>query len=93
MDSRDLDTVTDGVRATLVDVLGIDPLDVADADTPLLGELPELDSLGIVELAAALEDRFGVVLEDDDFTGDTFATVGSLAEVVAARLPASAPVT
>lgn len=54
-------------------------------DTGLFGELPELDSLGVVELAAALEDRFGIEIDDEDFTGDVFETVGSLTDFVASR--------
>jgi acyl carrier protein len=62
-----------------------------DASTPLFGELPELDSLGVVELAVALENRFGIQVDDEDFTGEVFETVGTLAAFVAARLgqPAS----
>ena len=51
-------------------------------DTGLFGELPELDSLGVVELAAALEDRFDIVVDDADFTGEVFETVGTLADFV-----------
>jgi acyl carrier protein len=67
----------------LVHVLGIeDRRDSLDADTALLGELPELDSLAVVELAVALEERFGIVIDDDDFTGEIFDTVGTLAAFV-----------
>lgn len=75
------------VRDVLVRVLGIeDRAGEIDADTPLLGELPELDSLGVVELAAALEDHFDIVIDDDAFTGEVFATVGSLAAFVASEV-------
>ncbi|WP_206516100.1 phosphopantetheine-binding protein [Nocardioides pantholopis] len=74
------------VVEVLVATLGIeDRAATLDAATPLLGELPELDSLGVVELAVALEERFDIVVDDDDFTGDVFETVGSLAAFVAAR--------
>ena len=76
-----------GVRDVLVRVLGIeDRAAEIDAATPLLGELPELDSLAVVELAQALEDHFGVVVDDDAFTSDVFATVGSLARFVDGEL-------
>jgi acyl carrier protein len=48
------------------------------ADTPLLGALPELDSMAVVTLLAGLEDHFGVALPDDEIDGSVFATVGSL---------------
>jgi acyl carrier protein len=51
-------------------------------ETPLLGAVPELDSLAVAGLLTALEDRFGVVIEDDEIDGAVFATVGSLAEFV-----------
>jgi acyl carrier protein len=54
-------------------------------DTALLGALPELDSMAVVSLIAGLEEQLGLV-DDDDIDGDTFATVGSLADFVAARL-------
>jgi acyl carrier protein len=70
----------------LVHVLEIeDRRDTIDAGTPLLGELPELDSLAVVELAVALEERFGIVIDDEDFTGEIFDTVGTLAAFVEAK--------
>ncbi|WP_298235081.1 acyl carrier protein [uncultured Azohydromonas sp.] len=57
-------------------------------DTPLLGALPELDSMGVVALLGGLEERFGLVLADDEIEGATFATVGTLTDFVAARLAA-----
>jgi acyl carrier protein len=56
------------------------------ADTPLLGAVPELDSMAVVTLITTLEERFGLVIDDDDVTGDTFATVGSLTQFVADTL-------
>jgi acyl carrier protein len=58
------------------------------AETPLLGAIPELDSMAVVTLITALEDQFGLVVDDDDIDGSTFATVGSLAEFVSGKLAA-----
>lgn len=55
------------------------------ADTPLLGAIPELDSMAVVALITALEEHFGFVIEDDEISGDTFTTVGSLERFVAAK--------
>jgi acyl carrier protein len=52
------------------------------AETPLLGALPELDSMAVVSLIASLEQHFGVMLPDDELDGRVFATVGSLATFV-----------
>lgn len=51
-------------------------------DTALFGALPELDSLGVVALVAALEEEFDITIDDDEFGADLFETVGSLAEFV-----------
>ncbi len=53
--------------------------------TPLLGALPELDSMAVVSLITALEESFGIAVDDDGIDGSTFATVGSLVDFVAAK--------
>lgn len=55
-------------------------------DTPLLGAIPELDSMAVVSLITALEEQLGVMLEDDEIDGSTFATVGSLVDLVQSKL-------
>lgn len=57
-----------------------------DRSTPLLGAVPELDSMAVLTLITSLEERFGLVIDDDDIDGDTFATVGSLLAFVEAKL-------
>ena len=59
-----------------------------DAATPLVGAIPELDSMAVVTLITTIEDRFGIVVDDDEISGDTFATVGSITEFVAGKLAA-----
>jgi acyl carrier protein len=46
--------------------------------TPLLGHVPELDSLAVVNVLTAMEERFGVTVADDEISADTFETVGTL---------------
>ena len=76
-------TTLDSVRNVLVKVLGIqDRAATLDASTQLFGSIPELDSLAVVELAAALEEEFDFQIDDDDFTGDVFETLGSLTQFV-----------
>jgi acyl carrier protein len=55
-------------------------------DTHLIGAIPELDSMAVVALITTLEERFGLVVDDDDIDGGTFATVGSLTDFVSAKL-------
>jgi len=57
-------------------------------DTPLLGAIPELDSMAVVSLITSLEERLGIVIDDDDIDGATFSTVGSLVDLVAGKLEA-----
>jgi acyl carrier protein len=75
--------VFDEVKAVLVRTLGIeDRSDDLTPDTELFGSLPELDSMAVLELVEALEERFGIDIGDDELTGETFATLGSLTEFV-----------
>lgn len=57
-------------------------------DTPLLGAIPELDSMAVVSLIGGLEERFGIMVDDDDIDGQTFASVGSLIDFVQAKAAA-----
>ena len=56
--------------------------------TPLLGAIPELDSMAVVALLTSIEETFGLAVEDDDIDGSTFATVGSLVDFISAKLTA-----
>jgi acyl carrier protein len=81
--------VTQEVIRLLDEVLSLNGRSSAfTAETPLLGAIPELDSMAVVTLITALEDQFGLVVDDDDIDGSTFATVGSLAEFVSGKLAA-----
>ena len=74
------------VKTLLIDVLNLGPSGQSlDADSPLLGSLPELDSMAVVTLIGALEEHFGITVDDDDISASTFATLGSLAAFVAER--------
>jgi acyl carrier protein len=74
------------VKNLLIDVLNLGPAGQAlTADSPLLGSLPELDSMAVVTLIGALEEHFGIAVDDDDISASTFATLGSLAGFVAER--------
>jgi acyl carrier protein len=73
------------LRAILVDVLALDQGRVAgfEADTPLFGALPELDSQAVAGLLTEIEDRFDIIVEDDDVDGDLLETYGALLQFVA----------
>jgi acyl carrier protein len=83
-----LDTQTEVLRI-LDEVLSLGGRVMTDdAATPLLGAVPELDSMAIVTLISTLEERFGILVDDDEISGDTFATLGSLTHFVASKLAA-----
>ena len=60
--------------------------------THLLGSVPELDSMAVVSLITGIEERFGIIIDDEEIDGNLFADVGSLSDFVASKLarPASA---
>ena len=57
-------------------------------DSPLLGGLPEFDSMAVVTVVTMIEDELGVTIEDDELSADVFATVGSLVEFVEQKVAA-----
>ena len=54
--------------------------------TPLLGAVPELDSMAVVGVINLMEERFDFFVEDDEIDGATFATVGTLVEFIQGKL-------
>lgn len=80
---------TDHVRTLLSQLLQLGPrADLLQADTPLLGALPELDSMAVVSVLTGLEEHFGFTVEDDEISADTFTTFGSLVDFVEQKLSA-----
>lgn len=53
--------------------------------TQLIGSIPELDSMAVVSVLTAIEEEFGVSIEDDDMDAAVFQTVGSLAAFIAEK--------
>ena len=75
------------VIKTVCTVLGLDNARAAlSADTPLLGSIAELDSMAVVSILTALEDRFGIAVDDDEVDGRTFASIGSLTSFVEGKI-------
>ena len=78
-----IDDVKNILKSTLQ--LG-DAAEKFDASTPLLGSIPELDSMAVVTVITSLEEAFDIFVEDDDINADTFETVGSLSDFVDKKL-------
>ena len=68
------------LRALLADVLGMDAARIArfEEATELFGALPEFDSMAVATLLTGIEERFGVLIEDDDVDAEDFANFGTL---------------
>lgn len=81
-DKTDID-----LRSLLNDVLGLGPARAAalTADSGLFGALPELDSMAVAGLLTEIEDRFDVVIEDDEVDGDMLGTFGDLLAFIRAK--------
>ena len=60
--------------------------DQLTADSPLLGAIPELDSMAVVMILTAMEEHFGFSVDDDEISADTFQTLGTLTAFVEQKL-------
>jgi acyl carrier protein len=80
----------DDVKAILGNVLqlGTTRTDRLARDSQLLGGIPELDSMAVLSVIAALEESFEIVVQDDEVTTTNFETVGSLTDFVERKLSA-----
>jgi len=56
------------------------------AESPLLGAIPEFDSMAVVTVLTAIEEQFGIAIDDDEVDAEIFATVGTLTEFVEQKL-------
>ncbi|MBY0283014.1 MAG: acyl carrier protein [Sphingomonas sp.] len=75
------------LRSVLSDVLGISAARAAafDPDTGLFGALPEFDSMAVMTVLTELEDRLGILIEEDEVDGDVLGTFGALTAFAAAK--------
>jgi acyl carrier protein len=77
------------VRKILADTLQLGSrAQKLNAASPLLGSLAELDSIAVVSVITAIEENFAFTIADDEISADTFATLGSLAAFVDAKISA-----
>lgn len=76
------------IKTILADVLSLDVAakDALTEQSSLLGSIPELDSMAVVNLITALEEHFDIVVDDDEISATTFETLGSLNAFVQQKL-------
>jgi acyl carrier protein len=75
------------LRAILKDVLALSDEQVAGFNdtTPLFGALPELDSMAVAGVLTEIEDRLGIVIDDDEVDGEMLETFGALTTFAASK--------
>jgi len=80
-------SIVAAVAALLGETLALAPAVTASLtrETALFGNLPELDSMAVATVLTALEDRFHILIDDDEVSGAIFETVGALAAFVASK--------
>lgn len=69
------------LNTLLADILELDTSRF-DKDTELLGALPEFDSMAVIKIITAMEDLFGIDVDDDDIEASMFETVGTLMDYI-----------
>lgn len=76
------------LKQVLCDVLGLNPEEVSEftADTGLFGHLPELDSMAVAGLLTEMEDRFDIMIDDEDVDGEMLETYGGLLDFAEAKV-------
>jgi acyl carrier protein len=85
-------TISDQIIALLGESLGLrDVQRRLTRTSPLLGHLPELDSMAVLAVIQAIERRFRITIEDDEISADTFESVASLSAFVEAKQASSRP--
>jgi acyl carrier protein len=75
------------IKNILTDVLSLgDRKNSLNENSPLLGSIPELDSMAVVNLLTSLEEHFGISIDDDEIGASAFETLGSLTKFVDQKL-------
>ena len=81
--------MVDDIREILRDTLQLgDRANQLTASSPLLGAVPEFDSMAVVTVLTMVEEEFGIEIDDDEVSADVFETVGSLANFVSQKVNA-----
>src|SRR5690606_1464572 len=85
--NQDGDATDTGLRQILQETLGLAGARVAafGPESGLFGHLPELDSMAVAGLLTEVEDRFGIVIDDDEVDSEMLETYGALLDFVRAK--------
>lgn len=79
--------ILDDVKDALVGALQIQAgTESWSRETPLLGHIPELDSMAVVAVLTNIEEEFDIEIEDDEISAEVFENLGSLTDFVAGKV-------
>ena len=79
--------VEEKVKSILAQVLGIgERVSALNAQTQLLGGIPDFDSMAVVSVLTVIEEEFGFMIDDDEVSAETFETIGALVDFVEKKL-------
>ena len=80
-------STADTLRMILRDTLQIgERAKAMQPGSPLLGRVPELDSLAVASVVTAIEERFHIVVDDDEISAELFETFVTLTDFVHSKL-------
>jgi len=80
-------TVVDQVKLILGDVLQNSEAAASYTENTLLyGNIPDFDSMSVVNLITAIEENFDIEFDDDEIDADVFESLGSLVNLIEKKL-------
>lgn len=80
-------SVQDSVITILGQILALgERVEDLGSESPIVGAIPEFDSMAVVSVLTALEDQYGISIDDDEVDAQIFETVGSLVKFVDSKL-------
>jgi acyl carrier protein len=91
-ESRDLVTVTRNDILTCLGVILSERLkltlerDSLREDVGLLGQGIGIDSIEVLQIVAAIEEQFSLIVDDHELKTDNFSTIGSLVTFIQRKL-------
>ena len=76
--------IEEKIKQLLVSELNVSPAIVKEIDssTPLLGRGIGIDSVEAMALVVTLEEKFGIVIPDDELTVDLFKSISTLTSYI-----------
>jgi acyl carrier protein len=77
------EAIANKIKQLLIETLSLSTtVEQLGEDTPLLGHIPEFDSMAIVSVITSLEETFDIQIEDDELDAEVFESIGTLIQFV-----------